>query len=292
MIRTNITGIGDPFILKHGDTYYMYATSAPDGFRYFTSDNLSDWKEGGYCYRNSPWGENNFWAPEVYERDGKFYMIFTARWKEKHSLRIGLAAADRPEGPFWDIHDGPLFDFGYAAIDATLFFDDDGKVYLYYVRDCSENIIDGVHISEIYGAEIAWDFSFKSQPKIISSPDVPWETSLNPEWHWNEGPALFKKGKKYYLNYSVNCFDSREYSVGCSEGDSPLGPFEKYTDNPILQYRENDFSGPGHNCFFENDGKLYTAFHIHTFYNRPGGDRRACIAEVYFDENEKMRFRI
>lgn len=46
MIRTNITGIGDPFILKHGDTYYMYATSAPDGFRYFTSDNLIDWKEG------------------------------------------------------------------------------------------------------------------------------------------------------------------------------------------------------------------------------------------------------
>lgn len=90
----------------------------------------------------------------------------------------------------------------------------------------------------------------------------------------------------------MNCFDSREYSVGCSEGDSPLGPFEKYTDNPILQYREDDFSGPGHNCFFENDGKLYTAFHIHTFYNRPGGDRRACIAEVYFDENEKMRFRI
>ena len=30
MIRTNITGIGDPFILKNGDTYYMYATSAPD----------------------------------------------------------------------------------------------------------------------------------------------------------------------------------------------------------------------------------------------------------------------
>lgn len=76
MIRTNITGIGDPFILKHGDTYYMYATSAPDGFLYFTSDNLIDWKEGEYCYRNSPWGENNFWAPEVYERDGKFYMNF------------------------------------------------------------------------------------------------------------------------------------------------------------------------------------------------------------------------
>ena len=60
MIRTEITGIGDPFILKDGDTYYMYATSAPDGFKYFTSKNLTDWTKGGYCYKDSPWGENIF----------------------------------------------------------------------------------------------------------------------------------------------------------------------------------------------------------------------------------------
>lgn len=103
MIRTEITGIGDPFILKDGDTYYMYATSAPDGFKYFTSKNLTDWTKGGYCYKDSPWGENNFWAPEVYARNGKYYMIFTARWKEKHSLRIGVAVADSPEGEFKDL---------------------------------------------------------------------------------------------------------------------------------------------------------------------------------------------
>ena len=142
MIRTEITGIGDPFILKDGDTYYMYATSAPDGFKYFTSKNLTDWTKGGYCYKDSPWGENNFWAPEVYARNGKYYMIFTARWKEKHSLRIGVAVADSPEGEFKDLLGAPLFDFGYAVIDATLFQDDDGKEYLYYVRDCSENIIE------------------------------------------------------------------------------------------------------------------------------------------------------
>jgi len=61
IIKTDVTGIGDPFILPHGGRYYMYATSAPDGFKVFIADRLTDdWRDGGYCYKNSTWGENNF----------------------------------------------------------------------------------------------------------------------------------------------------------------------------------------------------------------------------------------
>lgn len=286
LIRTNVSGIGDPYILKSGDTYYAYATSAPDGFRYFTSRNLADWREGGYCYRNSPWGENCFWAPEVYERQGKYYMLYTARWKKNHSLRIGLAVSDSPEGPFRDLKDGPLFDAGYACIDGTLLFDDDGRNYLYFSRDCSENIIGGVHTSEIYGAELSGNLlKLLGEPKRLTTPDDEWEVSLSSEWRWNEGPALLKHNGKYYLNYSVNCFDSPEYSVGCAVADSPMGPFVKY-GYPVLKRAEGDFSGPGHNSFFRGDnGKLYTAFHIHTDKNKPSGDRKMCIGEAVFDEN-------
>lgn len=291
MIRTSITGIGDPFVLFHDGTYYLYATSAPDGFRCFTSADLVNWTCAGYCYSGSKWGENCFWAPEVYEKEGKFYLLYTARWAEKHSLRIGLAVADSPLGPFADLQDGPLFDFGYACIDATMFFDDDGKVYLYYVRDCSENLVDGVHTSQIYGGEVdPKTFAFKGDPVLLTTPDVPWETQHDPEWRWNEGPALRKQNGRYYLNYSVNFYASLEYSVACAESASPLGPFKKYENNPILRYRENDFSGPGHNAFFTAaDGTLWTAFHIHTDYEKRGGDRRACFAKVGFDENGKMK---
>lgn len=62
----------------------------------------------------------------------------------------------------------------------------------------------------------------------------------------------------------------------------------KYAE-PILVYRENEFSGPGHNHFFTDpDGKLYTTFHIHTDYDRPSGNRRACIAPVVFGPDGKM----
>ena len=223
MIKTSITGIGDPYILLHNGKYYMYATSAQDGFKYYVSENLTDWQEGGYCYKNSPWGENDFWAPEVYYKKGKFYMIYTARWKKNHSLRLGVAVADNPEGPFIDLKPEPLFDYGYATIDATLFTDDDGKEYFYFVRDCSENIINGVHRSVIYCSQIAEDYSsLIGEPVQISRPDLPWELEKDGDWQWNEGPVLLKRNGKYYLNYSANCYASRYYSIGCSESDNPL----------------------------------------------------------------------
>ena len=100
--------------------------------------------------------------------------------------------------------------------------------------------------------------------------------------------AEYQGGGIYYLNYSANCYSTRDYSVGCSQAESPLGPFVKYAE-PILVYRENEFSGPGHNHFFTDpDGKLYTTFHIHTDYDRPSGNRRACIAPVVFGPDGKM----
>lgn len=287
MIKTEITGIGDPFILRCGKGYYLYATDAPDGFKCFYSENLVDWRCKGYCYRGT-WGDGNFWAPEVYRRGDKYMLLFTARQKSTRSLRIGLAFSDSPEGPFTDSGEGPLFDFGYAAIDATAFFDDDGKAYMYYSRDCSENIVDGRHTSVIYGMEVdPGALTPLSEPIVVSAPDLQWEFKSG-DWRWNEGPAVIKRGGIYYLNYSANCYSTRDYSVGCSQAESPLGPFVKYAE-PILVYRENEFSGPGHNHFFTDpDGKLYTTFHIHTDYDRPSGNRRACIAPVVFGPDSKM----
>ncbi len=285
LIRTAITGIGDPFILKEGDTFHAFATSAPDGILRFTSKDLRSWTKEGYCYRGSAWAENCFWAPEVYSYRGKYYLLYTGRWKANHSLRLGLAVANSPPGPFEDLAPAPFFDLNYACIDGTLFFDDDGKVYLYYVRDCSENILCGVHTSEIYCVRLSDDLrAFCGEPVKVASPCLPYETA-SPDWRWNEGPALLKHNGTYYMTYSVNCYDSPDYCIGCAVAASPFGPFEKYAA-PILKRREGDFSGPGHNSFFRGEGeKLLTAFHIHSDPQKPSGDRRMCFAEAGFRED-------
>ena len=296
MIKTDITNIGDPFVLVFENAYYMYSTSAEDGFKCFKSTDLINWIDMGYVYKDSPWGENCFWAPEVYHYENKFYLLYTARWSKNHSLRTGLAVSSSPLGPFIDINKGPLFDLGYATIDATfLLNDDNGRNYLYFVRDCSEQIINGVHTSTIYGVEVDKTLTqFIGEPLLLSKPDCALETTVDKQWQWNEGPAVIHLNGRYYLNYSLNPYYDRHYSIGCQEAISPLGPFKKYEDNPILAYKENEFSGPGHNHFFRSldDNRLLTSFHIHTDYNRPSGDRRFCIGEVKFDMNMKMRIEV
>ena len=81
-------------------------------------------------------------------------MYYTARWTENSSLRNGVAISDSPLGPFKDIENEPFLDLGYAVIDPNVFIDEDGRKYLYYIKDCSENVINGRYESHVYGVEL------------------------------------------------------------------------------------------------------------------------------------------
>lgn len=287
----SIKNIGDPFILRAPHrTYYCYATSAPDGFKAWSSPNLVHWVEIGYVYQRKAdsWGETDFWAPEVVFQDGKFFMHYSARWDKNQSLRIGVAMADSPEGPFVDVFNQPMFDFGYAAIDGHVFLDDDGRKYFYYSRDCSENIVDGRHESHLYVAEINDDLvSLKSEALLTTRPEQEGELRPGAEWCWNEGPFVLKHDRKYYLMYSANFYAGRDYSVGYAVAEHPTGPFIKASNNPVLFSPIPEISGPGHNSVTTSpDGQeLIIVYHIHTDPQKPSGDRQVCIDRMGFHDD-------
>ncbi|CAG7652621.1 glycoside hydrolase family 43 protein [Paenibacillus allorhizosphaerae] len=288
-----IQKIGDPYILRASNgKYYCFPTSAVEqGFKAWSSDDLVYWKEEGFVYEKNErsWGYKQFWAPEVVERNGKFYMYYTARWKEKDSLRIGVAIADRPEGPYIDVYDHPLFDFGYAAIDAHILFDDDGKIYMYYSRDCSENIVKGRHESHLYGIELGSDMiTVTGDAVCLTKPDQEWEMkSLDRGYLWNEGPFVLKRNGIYYLTYSANHFGGRHYSVGYAVSEMPLGPFSKYESNPVLESNCDEISGPGHHSIIASpDGtELFIIYHTHTDPEKGGGNRQVCMDRMGFRED-------
>lgn len=124
----NITGIGDPFVLKPNSPrfrgkYYLYATSSPIGFKVWSSNDLINWKEEGLCYdgRKSLWAKDCFWAPECVEYNDKYYLFFSANWKynpqnEEENFRIGVAVSDNPLGPYIKYEGNPILMHDYPRV--------------------------------------------------------------------------------------------------------------------------------------------------------------------------------
>lgn len=295
MLITDMTNIGDPQILLHEDTYYCYAThndGKTEGFYVWKSQDLQHWSEPKMAFRAADyWGDGKFWAPEVVYHNGKFVMHYSAKSRDLQSLRIGVAVADSPEGPFTDVHGKPMFDLGYATIDGSVLRCEQGN-FLYYSRDCCENIIDGVKISQLYCVRLNEDLTeTEGEHILVSTPTEEFEKkSLADPFKlphlWNEGPCVIERDGIFVMNYSANWYASNHYAICVSTARDPFGPWEKSGNNPVLSCRE-DLFGAGHNAFFvDKEGTLRTSFHIQTDSKAPSGDRRTVIGTVAFSEKD------
>ena len=74
------------------------------------------------------WVEKQLWDNDVVEKNGKYYLIFSAKAYDG-VFRLGVAVADKPEGPFV-AQKQPIR--GSFSIDPCVFKDDDGQVYCYF----------------------------------------------------------------------------------------------------------------------------------------------------------------
>ncbi|MCD7755414.1 MAG: glycoside hydrolase family 43 protein, partial [Firmicutes bacterium] len=252
-------------------------------YRLYESDDLSTWSritDIFYSSGTEGWVRGSLWQPEIaIGSDGKFYLYYCGL-NDESSLRIGVAVSDSLTGPYVDCFDAPLFDLGYATIDPHLFIDDDGSMYLYYSRDCSENIVDGHHVSQIYVVELEDYTHVKegAEHTLLLTPEQSWELLNNGDYQWNEGPEMLKHDGVYYLFYSGGYYGDSSYAMGYATSDSPLGPFVKYEGNPIISSTEA-VSGPGNNSFFYtlDGGEMFNAYHTHTVAAIAGGNRKLTI---------------
>lgn len=257
-------GPADPDVLLHKGTYYLYCTGDNVSYHVYTSTDLVHWTKKGRVYEP---GEKNVWAPDVYvdPKDGRFYLYYTVQ------TRIGVAVADHPEGPFADR--ARLCD---NAIDAHLFRDEDGSLYLYYVQ------FPGFRITV---QRMRSPTEKAGAPVELLKPTEPWEMKSG---HVTEGPFMLKRGGTYYLLYSGTGADSPNYGVGYATSKSPLGPFVKYAGNPIVRRGEGVY-GPGHGCVVADAaGALWHVYHQQRDAKK-GWNRFLCIDPIGFDGDGVLR---
>lgn len=257
----------DPFILLHDGVYYLYSTNAEDGYLVYTSSDLQTWESRGHCLKKEDVkGSRWFWAPEVMYYQGKFYMVYTA---DEH---LGIAVADSPLGPFRQEKKSFLSET--KEIDGHFFQDDDGSVYLYFVRFPQGNVI--------YGAKMNADMlSYDaSSVRLLLSATADWETKMG---SITEGPSMLKRNGTYYLTYSANHYESQDYAIGYATSSAPLSGFQKYEGNPILS-KSGDIVGTGHHSFTTSrDGtQLYIVYHRH-YSTSAIHPRLVCIDKAMFE---------
>lgn len=260
----NEIGPADPCVVFHKGKYYLYPTGDNRSYHVYTSSDLVHWVKGPRVFRP---GGDNVWAPDVFQdpNDKKFYLYYTA------NKRIGVAVADKPDGTFVDRET-----LVTSAIDAHMFRDEDGKYYLYYVK------LPGFRICV---QRMRTPLRKEGRPAQIITPTKHWERKRGAV---TEGPWMLKHKKTYYLLYSGTGASSVDYAVGYATSAGPMGPFTKYSGNPIVK-RGNGALGPGHCCVIKDRvGKLWMVYHQQKDDTRRW-NRFLCIDPLWFDKSGILR---
>ena len=247
--------LADPFIIEHDGWYYIYGTEDADGIVVHRSRDMKKWskrcgkaKKGLAMHKDDVWGNRMFWAPEVYKRGDKFIMTYSS------DLHICCAESDSPCGPFVQKEQRPYLP-DEQGIDASIFVDDDGKAYMFWVR-----FMRGGNI--IWVAEMTPDLmnvKIETARELIDVKEGTWEKKLG---RIAEGPLTFKYKGKYYLTFSCNDFRSQDYAVGFAVADNPMGPYVRYEKNPVLHWHCG-YAGTGHHAVFRAGRKFYMVYHAH-----------------------------
>lgn len=137
--------IRDPFIVPRPKEkkYYMYGSTDKNiwqegkGFEMYVSSNLEDWEGPFEVFRNYEgfFADKNFWAPEVYEYKGSFYMFATFRRRENDLLGTAVLKSESLYGPFKLHSDGVVTPQEWCCLDGSLYVDDDGVPWMVFCHE-------------------------------------------------------------------------------------------------------------------------------------------------------------
>ncbi len=200
------------------------------------------------------WTENLLFAPDVVERDGKYYL---------YAYIVGakgcVGVSDRPEGPFkllskYEYNVDNHYDDG-TFIDPGVLVDDDGRVYIYcgyqgsYMAELKANMyemVDGTYQPDIIPVEEPHKFFEACSPR--------------------------KVGDTYYMIYSPQLGSCLDYATS----DSPTGPF---TYRGTIVNNAIDYpGGNNHGSICNINGQWYIFYHRMT--NGTIMSRRACVERI------------
>jgi beta-xylosidase len=269
----------DPEAAIFNNQYWIYPTYSDKYnkqvfFDAFSSPDLVHWNTHSHILDTAAvkWAKRAMWAPAIVQKDKKYYFFFAANDIQNDTEKggIGVAVADKPEGPFKDYLGKPLIDKFYNGaqpIDQFVFKDKDGQYYIIYGGWQHCNI-----------ARLKNDFT-----AIVPFADGTLYKEITPKGYV-EGPMMFMRNHKYYFMWSEGGWTGPDYSVAYAVSNTPFGPFERV--GKILQQDSAVATGAGHHSIMHNTKKdlWYIVYHRRPLGETAANNRATCIEQLFFDD--------
>ena len=251
-----------------------------EDYHVFSSENLTDWTDHGVIVTQNkvPWVRPNsysMWAPDCVERNGKYYFYFPSAPKDGRGFGIGVAVADRPEGPFI-CEPEPIK--GISGIDPCVLQASDGNAYIFWgAGRCAklkpnmkeladdtpkEKVKFGNREFEMYGVNCLKDLPNRQA----------------------EGPFAFEYNGNYYLTYPY----VRENTevLGYAMSKNPMGPYEY--KGLIMPEHENG-CWTNHHSIINYKGQWYLFYHQNAFSPRDDKRRSVQIDKLFFNPDGTIK---
>ena len=245
-----------------------------EDYHVFSSENLTNWQDHGVIVTQNkvPWvrpDSYSMWAPDCIEHNGKYYFYFPSSPKNGGGFGVGVAVADRPEGPFIPEAE-PIK--GIFGIDPCVLQASDGNAYIFWGNGRCAKL--KPNMKELADDNPREKVKFGNREVemigVHCLKDLPNRQA--------EGPFAFEYNGNYYLTYPY--VREKTEVLGYAMSKNPMGPYEY--KGLIMQEHENG-CWTNHHSIVNFKGQWYLFYHHNDFSPRDDKRRSVCIEKLFFN---------
>lgn len=277
--------VHDPVMTKEGDTYYVFSTGP--GITYYESQDMKNWSltgrvfpdEPSWARRVAPGFNGHLWAPDVYQKDGKFYLYYSASSFGKNTSGIGVTVNKTldPDSPDYEwVDQGIVLQSvpdrdNWNAIDPAIVEDDEGNAWMSFGSFWGGLKLVKLDDDLVRLAEPQEWHTIAKRPGASNIDSDPGEGAI-------EAPYIFRKNGYYYLFVSFDkCCRGMDstYNIRVGRSRSVTGPYLDKDGKSMLDgggslvlAGTKDWVALGHNAAYTFDGKDYLVFHAYETADR------------------------
>ncbi|UII19591.1 glycoside hydrolase family 43 protein [Fulvivirga ligni] len=221
----------DPSVCANGDDYFLVTSTFSyfPGVPIFHSKDLVNWKQIGHVLNrpsqlplDGQRTSQGIFAPAIsYNPNNQtYYMITTNIAKGNFFVKT--------KDPFGEWSE-PIWLPEVKGIDPSFFFDDDGKAYIVNNDEPEEgSTYDGHRAIRVQQFDVEAEKTFGLRKVLING-----GVDISEKPVWIEGPHLYKIKGQYFLMCAEGGTSVNHREV-IFKGDSPMGTFTPWDQNPIL----------------------------------------------------------